>query len=486
MPKALSFAFPKINFKMKKLITCCSICLFALSSLMGQNGCEIKVFLKHFSNDTIWLGQTFGKRNVPDFFGVRQADESFLLKTEKPLPEGMYAIIYNRTPTVLSSFQCMLVDGQRKFTIDTKVSNPYNGDVAGSKENELLYSYNAAFQGFDRQLDDAIDHWRYSPNEENYRKRVEMENTLNRYQVDFIAHNSGTKVAKLVEQTMLPVPPPNAFHANGWEEEAALRWQWQKQHYFDKMDLSSEEFMRYPQWLEKVDFYILHLPPPSPDTAIALIDEVLAKLENNDSAFQYYNKYLTRSLERMTQFRLDEVLVHMIRKYVQTGKSTWPSDSEKQKYLSDADRLERLFEGQQGPDVTLYKKDESTVNLYSIQAPYTLMVYWMPDCGHCKKELPLIMEEYTKYKDKGLKILSVCGKAGSELPQCWEFAEEKQFPEDWFLAADPQRRSGITSLYNIRSYPRMVIFDKDKNIVFKRSGSMRDWQLDAVLSGLDW
>jgi hypothetical protein len=96
------------------------------------------------------------------------------------------------------------------------------------------------------------------------------------------------------------------------------------------------------------------------------------------------------------------------------------------------------------------------------------------------------MEEYTKYKDKGLKILSVCGKAGSDLPQCWAFAEEKQFPEDWFLVADPIRRSGITSLYNIRSYPRMVIFDKDKNIVFKRSGSMKDWQLDAVLSGLDW
>ncbi|MEZ4935225.1 MAG: hypothetical protein R2788_24210 [Saprospiraceae bacterium] len=26
-------------------------------------------------------------------------------------------------------------------------------------------SYNAAFKGLDRQLDDAIDHWRYLPNE---------------------------------------------------------------------------------------------------------------------------------------------------------------------------------------------------------------------------------------------------------------------------------------------------------------------------------
>ena len=309
---------------------------------------------------------------------------------------------------------------------------------------------------------------------------------MNKYQKDFITKNPGTMTAELVRQTMLPIPPPNAIKAKDWEAEAGQRWLWQRQRYFDEMDISTKGFMRYQQWLEHVDFYIFHLPPQNPDTTIALIDQVMGKLETNPGAYQYYNKYLTRSLARMSKYRLDEVYAYVLRNYLQTGKATWPSESQKRKYLSDADRLESIFEGQKGPDLTLYKKDDTPVSLYQITAPYTLMIYWMPDCGHCKKELPRIMQAYEQYKEKGLQVLSVCGKPGNSVSMCWDYIEENKFPEEWFVVADPQRRSKITTLYNIRSYPRMVIFDKEKNIVFKRSGSMLDWQLEAVLGGLDW
>ena len=471
---------------MLKIFILWTVSFFAMPTLHAQNGCEIKLLLTDCANDTIWFGQTYGKREMPDFFGLRQPDGSYLLKTDKPLPEGMYAIIYNRTPTMLKSFQCWLRDGQRKFTIETKLSNPYRGTITGSKENELLFNYNYEFQAYDRKLDEIIDHYRYSPTEAIYRERLKYENELHQFQKDFIAKNPGSKMAELVQQTLLPVPPSIAIKAKNWEAEATQRWLWQKQHYFDDMDISTEGFMRYLQWLERVDFYILHLPPPSPDTTKALIDEVFTRLESNPEAYQYYNKYLIRSLAKMSQYRLDEVFVHAVRKYIQTDKATWAEDYEKQRFISDADKMEILFEGKKGADLTLYEKDGSPVSLYSISAPYTLMVYWMPDCGHCKMELPRIMDIYGKLKDKGLKVLSVCGKSASQEPMCWEFAEEKQFPEDWYIVADPQRKSNIINLYNISSYPRIVIFDKDKNIVFKRSGSMPDWQLEAVLGGLDW
>ena len=470
---------------MKKYLLLCLLPLFSFP-LRAQEGCEIKLILKDSANDTIWFGQNYGKREIPDFFGLRQEDGSYLLKTDKPLPSGMYSVIYKRTPTTYKSFQCWLADGERKFTIETKLSNPYNGSVTGSKENELLFSYNYQFQSLDYRLDDIIDHWRYQPSAENYRKRVELENELHQYQKDFIAKNPGTLMAKLVQETMFPVPPVNAIKSKNWEEQATERWVWQKQRYFENMDISSESFMRHEQWLTKVDFYLFRLPPPSPDTTIALIDDIFDKLEANPGAYQYYSKYLINSLAKMSQYRLDEVFVHMVKTYVQTGKATWPTDNEKQRSMDDAARMERLFEGNKGPDVTLYTKDESAVSLYGIDAPYTLMVYWMPDCGHCKKELPLIMDAYQTFKERGLKILSVCGKSSYDVQTCWDFAAENKFPDDWLLVADPTRRSNITNLYNIRSYPRVIIFDKDKNIVFKRSGSMSDWQLDAVLNRLHW
>lgn len=460
--------------------------LFVMATLQAQEGCRIKVVLDGYTYDTLWFGHTFGKREVPEFFGLRQPGGSYELRSEAPLPSGMYAIIYRKNPTLYESFQCWLADGQRNFIVDTKLREPYQATVKGSPENEALYRYNKVFKSLDDHLDDAIDRWRYLPNEENFHARVAAEKALHDIQQTFIEQNPGTLTAELIRQTMLPLPPEPDAESSNWEAEAERRWHWQKTHYFDNMDLGKEGFTRYLQWMEATDFYLLHLPPPSPDTTIALIDDVLQKLEANPDAWQYYNKYLTTSLARMSQYRLDEVFVHMVRTYLDTGKATWADADDLRKMTADAERMEPLFEGKKAPNITLYDQAENPVNLYDVQAPCTILVFYMPDCSHCKRELPRIKESYARYKAKGLKVVSVCGKFGADAAQCWDFAETFQLPKDWYLVCDPERRSNMATLFNLRSFPRIYFLDKDKNIVFKRAGEMEDWQLDAVLEGVAW
>lgn len=80
---------------------------------------------------------------------------------------------------------------------------------------------------------------------------------------------------------------------------------------------------------------------------------------------------------------------------------------------------------------------------------------------------------YDRYKSKGLKVLSVCGKGGEEdTPKCWDFAKTMRMPEDWQLLNDPQRKSRFSTLLNVRSYPRLMLLDKDKNIVYKQVGDV--------------
>ncbi len=471
---------------MIKTVITILIAFFSAQQIQAQQGCQIKVKLDGYAQDTLWFGHTFGKREVPEFSGLRQPDGSFELKSEGNLAPGMYAIIYRKTPTVYESFQCWLAEGQRNFIIETNMREPYQATVKGSPENELLYRYNKVFKSLDDNLDDAIDRWRYQPNEENFHKRIEAEKALHGIQQSFIDQNPGTLTAELISQTMLPLPPEGDAESPDFQAEAERRWLWQKQHYFDKMDIGTEGFTRYLQWLEATDFYLLHLPPPHPDTTFALIEAVFKKLENKPEAWQYYNKYITTSLSKMSQFRLDEVFVQVVRKYVQTGKATWPSTDDQRKIIADADRMEPLFEGKKASNVTLFDKEKNPLNLYDVQAPYTLLVFWMPDCSHCKRELPRIKEFYAQYKSKGLKVVSVCGKFGEETPQCWDFATNFQLPEDWYLVSDPERRSNMASLFNLRSFPRLFILDKDKNIVFKRAGEIEDWQLEGVLGGLEW
>ena len=467
-------------------------CLISLLAILGfpaeaQEGCSIKVILDGYTHDTLWFGKTYGKREVPEFFGLRQDDGSYLLETKDPLPEGMYAIIYRSRPRSKSfdSYQCWLVDGQRKFAFTGKLRRLDKTTIAGSPENEVLYRYNKVFKTLEGDLRKKIERWRYLQNEETFRARVEAEETLHHFQKNFIKLNPETKTAELIEETLLPIPP-KVVQMSRWESEAEARWLWQKLHYFDNMDIGKDDFMRKLQWLGHVDFYILHLPPPSPDTTIALVDEIFGRLESNPSAYQYYNKYLTNSFVRMSQFRLDEVFVHLARNYVETGKATWPREEHKRKVIADAKRMEKVFQGEKAADITLYDQQNTPVKLSEISAPYTLAVFWMPDCSHCKKELPHVMEVYEKYKEKGLKVLSVCGKFGDDTPECWKFAEDFSFPSDWFTVVDPQRRSNIGNRFNLMTFPRLFVLDKDKNIAFKRAGVIETWQLEAVLEGLEW
>ena len=460
--------------------------LFSMTFVHAQEGCHILVRLDHYSYDTLWLGHTFGKRAVPEIFGVKNSEGYFELRNETPMPSGMYAFIHKRSSSSpFYFFQCWLADGQREFTLETDLVQPYKQPfIKGSPENAIFYSYLDQFEKLDDQLDSLINDGRYRQDETSFRRRVQAEEALRHFQDDFIRQHPGTLTAGLAEQTLFPLPPPAKIKPADWQQESTSRWLWQRRHYFDRMDISQPGFLQYPQWLERTDFFLLHLPPPSPDTTKALIDEVFNRLSTNPEGLMYYEKYLVNSLGRMSQFQLDEVFVYVVRNYIQTGKAPWTEPGEMQKLVGDAGRMEPLFVGKKAPDITLYDRKNNPVSLYEVQAPVTLMVFWLPDCSHCKRELPLIKRVYERYHKKGLQVVSVCGKYYDDTPACWEFADEKEFPAEWYTVSDPQRRSNMATLFNLRTFPRIFILDADKQIVYKRAGEASELELESAIGKL--
>lgn len=138
--------------------------------------------------------------------------------------------------------------------------------------------------------------------------------------------------------------------------------------------------------------------------------------------------------------------------------------------------------GQMIPDVTLYNQQGEAVSLHEIKGTHTLVFFWLYDCSHCKQEIPVVKSLYERYKDKGLKIVSVCGKSGEEeAKQCWAFAGEMQMPTDWYLLNDPKRRSRFWSLLNVQSYPCLFLLDQQKHILYKQMGAAPQGILEQAL-----
>jgi peroxiredoxin len=459
--------------------------LLLLSLSLGsvaQNGCEILVRLDNYAYDTLWFGTTVGKRIVTDFFSLKQADGSFLLKTDKPLEQGMYAIIYRRAANApLQSFQVWLVEGERKFSLFTNFAMPYDSPtIAGSPENEQLYRYQRQFRLADAKLDDAIGRWRYIQDEASWRDRVRAEEEFRAFQDGFVKSANPGLTSFLVNQTLLPLPPADEKPVADWKQEADARWKYQRAHYFDKINLASPDFLRYPQWLDRADFFLMTLPPPHPDTTKVLCDMVFKTLEAYPDGYNYYQKYIINSLAKMSQYRLDEVYVYLVKNYVSTGKATWAMPNDVRNAVSTANTMERLFEGKPAPPVTIFDREGKPVSLYDVQAKLTALIFYMPDCAHCKLELPIIAKLHQKYKDKGLQVIAVCLKTGEETKQCWDFLDTQNFPKEWLLLADPDRKANLVPLYGVKGYPRLLLLDADKKIVFKRSGESAEWQLDTL------
>lgn len=452
--------------------------------LHGQDGCDIRVKINGYSNDTLWFGQTYGKRARPDFFALKQPDGAFSLKSEKPLPAGLYAILYKRAANAeMQYLNCWLAEGQRKFSLELDLNHLLDNTVVqNAPDNACFFRYLGRYELLSDSLDLLTNDWKSLRTEAAYRACVAQQEALRRYQEDFLRQCPGTMTAELIRQTLFITPPLSGGDSPDWQTEAAGRHLWFRQHYFERMDLGSGQLLKFPLWIDRADYYFSKLPPPDPDSMIEMVEDVLHRLEPHPESYQYYFRYMMNSMSKISRYRTDEAFVYFVRNYLDKGKMDWLSDDRRQTFEDDANRMEPLFVGKQAPDAVFSDKDGKDVSLYSVDAPYTLMVFWLFDCSHCKKELPMLKSLYGKWKTKGLKVFSVCGNSGTDkTASCYAMAEQLGLPPDWLIVTDPLRRSRFSRVYNVSSYPRLILLDANKKILFKHAGEAPAAMLEAEM-----
>ncbi|MBZ4157063.1 TlpA family protein disulfide reductase, partial [Escherichia fergusonii] len=90
--------------------------------------------------------------------------------------------------------------------------------------------------------------------------------------------------------------------------------------------------------------------------------------------------------------------------------------------------------GNPAPVLDLTDTLGKTVSLYAQKSPFTLVVFWDPNCGHCKEELPRIDSIYrAKWKAKGVSVYSV-NIYENEIVAWKQFLKEKNISKEWVQA----------------------------------------------------
>lgn len=474
----LTFALPSY-FLLWSLIGCCLFAAMPDTALAGNTTDTLRIRIREYPADTLWFGVAYGRGIQPFMAATPDRDSQFVFVFREPLEPGTYGWVLRRAPEARPEFHTCLINGREpSISIETDIHAFYaRAVVTGSPENAAYFRYMDQYALHARQLATATDQWKMLNTDASWKSLTLARHRMHAFQTDFITQNHGTVTAELIRKALFQIPPTGC-------NTPECQLSWLKRHFLDPIHLPDPEIANQPLWLDMLDFYIMMMPPPQPDSVIVMADQLLDQLAvQNPRVFGMYVPYLLQMLEPVNRFGMDELFVHLVKKYVLSGQLPGMSEDRREFLRLHAERLERLFIGQKAPNLALRTPEGHPLSLYQLPARWTILVFWLPDCQLCQRELPQILKVWSKRSPQDLQVVAVCGRSGPGAP-CWAKSAEWQLPPEWHLAHDPDRTARFQSLYNVRSYPHILVIDPERRIRFRQAGAAPPRALEGILDAV--
>jgi len=443
---------------MKNLVILLFI-LFA-GSIYGQNekGHRITFDISNYENDTLLIGYYYGNRQLVHDTLYRNNDQ-FILEGSEVLNPSMYLAILKPDNNFL---QFLVPGNDQEFSISTDAQNLESFTTNGSQDNQLFTEYMSFIKSLNQKATKINSEKGKSLTEEEAKNKLEsLTLEVYKYQDEIIQNDPKSLIAKLIKVNRdVEIPT-----FTGTKEEINLkRYHYFRNHYFDYLDLSDDEYSRLPFTFQKIEKYIDNYTPQHPDSINQSLDEIFNKMQEGGSFFKFYLSHFLNKYAKSNIVGMDAVYVHLVDNYYAKGKADWVDEKSVNKMIDNVRFLRPTLIGKKAQDVSTFRKDSSKVNLYSIDSEYTVLYIYAYDCGHCKKSTPHLVEFQKKYKDRGVTIFTICSKQETE--KCWEFTEEKEM--DGFInTVDPYNTSRFRTKFDVRQTPKIYILNRDKEIVMK-------------------
>ncbi len=452
-------------------------------SAQKESGHLIRLKLENYEANEVVLGFYFGdKPYVKDTADI-DADGYFTFQADTLLPCGVYLFVLKPDNTFI---QFLLPEKGQRFTMKTDVKDPVNKmEVKGSDDNRLFYKY-LAYLNRQRQAVDSLK-TRLDAAKENpadsarlAQQIADIDQQVRQYQRKLISDYPNTLSAKIVKSSLEPdIPEFEGADAKGIQMK---KYYWYRAHYFDNIDLADPCLLRSPVLHPKVDNFVSKVVPQHPDSINVAIDTIIQRVKDNPETYKYFLIHFLNTYAKSNIVGMDACYVHVAQQYYCNGGAPWVKPEDLEKICDNARRLEPILIGKIAPNIFVRDSSNRLVSLWDVDADYTVLFFWAPDCGHCKKAAPFMVDFAQKFKDRNVKIFAVCtavvtGKDDADTMEkvhktCWEGAREKGFDEALFINTyDPYLQSRYKQLYDIQSTPQIFILDRKHEILMKRIGA---------------
>jgi peroxiredoxin len=457
-----------MNSFIKKIITGFAL-VASVNTFAGdpQGGSSIKVTSKGLKEGSMCLlACYYGDKNYIKDSAKANAKGEVVFEAKEKYPQGIYLFV----PPSKKYFD-FVMDEPQHFSLETDSTDYIKTmKVKGSDENKYFFEYQNFIGGKQKEIEPyRAQLKKIKDNKDSIKvlqdKMEEIDKQVIDYKLNFIKNNPKTFVAKLfkaMEEITIPEAP---ILANG-VKDSTFAYRYYKSHFFDNIDFTDDRLLRTPIFHNKVKQYMEKLTPQTPDSINISADYLVEKARPNSEMFKYMVYWLTNNYETSPIMGMDAVFVHMVEKYYVTKQVYWADSTQLYKIANRAYILKQVLIGKKAPPIVMKDTLGHDVSLYDVKANYTVVVFWEPTCGHCKKEIPKLAELYEKIKGKGVKVFAIDSE---DEPVEWKkFIIEHKL--DWINVSQPDayKRAVTKKIYDIYSTPTIYLLDENKIIKAKR------------------
>ncbi|MBI3133072.1 MAG: redoxin domain-containing protein [Bacteroidetes bacterium] len=481
--------------------------LIALTLLISASaGAQVLKFkIEGLKDTTVHLAKYFGPKlyyadTVVSKNGYVQYDGS-------KHQSGMYAVVLPG-----SKYFEFIHD---KEAVDMYVSD--QNDLIGSMKvnksinNDVFYKYITFMTEHKKKMTELTKQYEAASENSPEREKIkEQSKVLNdevvAYQKKVVAENPGRFIAILITMTMdvqLPEPPRNA---DGVITDSNYVYNYYVTHYWDGVNFKDARIVNTPVYHNKLDKFfskdgILQIPDTIIKYGVWMLDQ-MDMTDQTNKVFQYTLHHLTYKYETMQIMGMDRVFWYLGTNYYcePNKKAYWMTPENLTKLCERTTKIGRTLIGNYAPMLILPDTTEQNwINMYKVPAEYTVLYFWDPNCGHCKKTTPKLQTLYEKkLKDRGIEVYAVAKATGTDFEDWKKFIITNKLTfinvgltKNVYDQAmkDPRpllQKTTLESLnysdtYDVYSTPRIFVLDKDKKIRFKQIGIS---QLEMIMDDI--
>ena len=475
---------------MNKNILLALIIFLASFASSFADGYKIKIKVNGVSDTIVYLGNYYADKKYASDTIRLDKNGVGTFQGDTALKGGIYLVLF---PSLGMNYFELLVDKNQNFSLETDTANFIkNMKIKGSKQNTAFYefhNYMAEQSEKNMPLQKELKALKDKPKkaEKIRNELIANEKIVKDHWKELAEKWKGTLFGAVIKAMIEPEMPEITVPENIKNQDSAkqmMQYLWQKDHYFDNIDLQDDRLLRTPFFAPKVNNFMTKLVVQMPDSIIKEGEKLIEASRGSKDNFGYLVRYMFGYKDRSKLMGMDKVFVEISEKYYLSNDPdvSWPDSTFVEKIRDRVVKEKPNLIGNIAPKLEkLETYEKEFISLHDLTNKYIIVIFWEPNCGHCKKTIPVLYKSFEQMKKDGIDVQTLAIYTQVDRKPWEKFIEEKEI-FDWKNAFDKYYFTDFRNKYDIYSTPTIYLLDKNKKIIGKR---LAVEQIEQIIYGME-